>query len=297
MITCPICNKNFQLLSFRHLLCKHNMIASEFRKLYPTYIYASEEYKKSMSQKKIEFGNNQDQKKKEEYYQNPKKCFTCGKPLTYERKKQGLFTCGTHAKSTHHTKETKDKISNSLKNSKIFKERNLEGKYSVISYHTCNICNNSFITRECDGLRKTCGKLECLKKQVEIDGINIRNYKNHQHFKITKDQKDIYLESSFEIKLAKNLDDNQIKWIQPQPLSYIDLFKQRHLYYADFYLPEYNIYIDPKNSYLLNKSIKKLIRVSKQNNIKLLIISNEKLLNWENIKEKINIQKNIIIIK
>lgn len=92
--------------------------------------------------------------------------------------------------------------------------------------------------------------------------------------------------------VAKELDENQIKWERPSYFIWKDDTGNEHRYYPDFYLPEYNVYLDPKNDYLIeNKSarfgitdVEKIKKVSEQNNIKILILDKNNL-NWENIKK------------
>lgn len=66
---------------------------------------------------------------------------------------------------------------------------------------------------------------------------------------------------------------------------------QKHRYYPDFYLPKYNVYLDPKNDFLINHATKrfgitdseKIKKVSEQNNVKIVILDKNNL-NWQNIK-------------
>jgi hypothetical protein len=57
----------------------------------------------------------------------------------------------------------------------------------------------------------------------------------------------IMMDSSWEVELAKRLDALKIKWTRPDPLPWIDDHGITHNYFPDFYLPEYNLYLDPKN--------------------------------------------------
>ena len=59
--------------------------------------------------------------------------------------------------------------------------------------------------------------------------------------------KGVMLESSWELALAERLDELKIKWERPEPLKWVDQDGITHNYFPDFYLPEYDIYIDPKN--------------------------------------------------
>ena len=57
----------------------------------------------------------------------------------------------------------------------------------------------------------------------------------------------IKLDSSWELALAKRLDELNIRWIRPNPLPWIDKSGIIHNYFADFYLLDYDLYLDPKN--------------------------------------------------
>lgn len=103
-----------------------------------------------------------------------------------------------------------------------------------------------------------------------------------------------YLGSTYEYRLAIDLDKNNIKWVVPNRFEYKDLNGRIRFYTPDFYLPEYDIYLDPKNSYLINninpvlgfKDSDKIKWVCEQNNIKCYIL-NEKQLNWDYIKAEL----------
>ena len=86
----------------------------------------------------------------------------------------------------------------------------------------------------------------------------------------------VYLQSSYEIKLAQILDDYDIEWIRPTPLIWSNESGE-HRYYPDFYLPEHHIYIDTKNNYLMQKDKEKIENVSFQNNVKILMIGQNQI--------------------
>lgn len=56
----------------------------------------------------------------------------------------------------------------------------------------------------------------------------------------------IVLDGSWEIEVAKYLDSNNIKWERPDTGFEYFWENSNHIYYPDFYLPEYNIYIEVK---------------------------------------------------
>lgn len=106
--------------------------------------------------------------------------------------------------------------------------------------------------------------------------------------------KGIILESSYELNLAIDLDKNFVSWIRPKPLIWLDKENKEHRYYPDFYLTEYNIYLDPKNDYLINNinpfygifDSERISIVSEQNNVKIIILRKNECC-WEEIKKKI----------
>ncbi len=65
-------------------------------------------------------------------------------------------------------------------------------------------------------------------------------------------------DSKWEVEVAKILDKNNIKWIQPKPLVWIDKNGKNHNYFADFYLIDYDLYLDPKNDYCIKVQKEKL---------------------------------------
>ena len=95
------------------------------------------------------------------------------------------------------------------------------------------------------------------------------------------------LHSTYELNVAKSLDANNVRWVRPKPLSWIDANMNEHLYYPDFYLIDYNTYLDPKNDYLIIKDSDKINRVIQYNNVKVLILDKNQL-SWQNINDLIS---------
>jgi hypothetical protein len=93
--------------------------------------------------------------------------------------------------------------------------------------------------------------------------------------------KGIWFDSKWEVRVAESLDENNIAWERPA-IGFIwsDAGKK---YYPDFYLPEYNVYLDPKNDYLIKTDSVKIVEAQKRNNIKVIILTKFQL-NWETIK-------------
>jgi len=86
----------------------------------------------------------------------------------------------------------------------------------------------------------------------------------------------VYLQSSYEITVAKELDNHGVEWTRPKPFFWDDNGTRRR-YYPDFYLPSYNCYLDPKNDFLIRKDKRKIDTVIKENKIKLYILDSNHL--------------------
>lgn len=74
----------------------------------------------------------------------------------------------------------------------------------------------------------------------------------------------ILLDSSWELELAKRLDCLKIKWVRPDPIPWVDGEGLTHNYFPDFYLEEYDLFLDPKNPHAIKVQQKKLDILLKQ---------------------------------
>lgn len=86
----------------------------------------------------------------------------------------------------------------------------------------------------------------------------------------------IYLQSSYETNLAIILNKCEILWLRPKPFAYFMNEKPRQ-YFPDFYIPKYDLYIDTKNKFLIQKDAKKIQSVKSENNINLIVLSKEQI--------------------
>jgi hypothetical protein len=69
----------------------------------------------------------------------------------------------------------------------------------------------------------------------------------------------ILLDSSWEEILAKRLDALNIRWVRPKtPLKWVDSCSVEHNYFPDFYLLDYDIFLDPKNPFAVAAQKEKL---------------------------------------
>jgi hypothetical protein len=74
----------------------------------------------------------------------------------------------------------------------------------------------------------------------------------------------VMLDSSWELALAKTLDKNNIKWVRPDPVKWTDESGIQHNYFPDFYLLDYDIYLDPKNPMAYNVQSSKISSLKQQ---------------------------------
>ena len=155
-----------------------------------------------------------------------------------QNKQCSVIQTGTTRKSTSYRgKPTKSFISSQFDYIKPESKRKKRLKIEK----NCLICETIFNTKTGKSERKTCSK-DC---HYNLLAGKIGHTTHPEH--ICKDGKSVILGSSWEKIIAVFLDMNDIEWIRPLGLSYIDQTGKERKYFSDFYLPQYDIYIDPKN--------------------------------------------------
>lgn len=71
-------------------------------------------------------------------------------------------------------------------------------------------------------------------------------------------------DSQWEVEVAKRLEAASIQWIRPiEAIRWVDDKGRERRYYADFFIPDLNLYLDPKNPLVIKRQNDKLIRVSR----------------------------------
>lgn len=213
------------------------------------------------------------------------KCEHCGKIMT-EKFGSGRFCSKSCANSRSHTENTKEKISDSLKD------------YNNTKLNYCKNCGKQLSRNNKSGYCKQCffkfraisadtkNKLRDRAIERKLGGTPKKNYILY---------KGIYLDSSYELKVAKSLDKNKVRWERPVQFVYYennDMLNKQHTYTPDFYLPDYDVYLDPKNDFLINnenpalgyKDVDKIKWVEEYNNICVIVLNSEQL-SWSVIKD------------
>lgn len=97
--------------------------------------------------------------------------------------------------------------------------------------------------------------------------------------------KGIILDSSYELRVAKVLDQLGIEWIRPKTkLIWFDKEGKSHKYLPDFFLPKKGLYLDPKHKFLASYHKDKIQRVMSQNGVFVCIVTLEMIEEWEDGK-------------
>lgn len=88
--------------------------------------------------------------------------------------------------------------------------------------------------------------------------------------------KKVLLDSTYELEVSELLNQLGIRWIRPKPLSWY-LEGKQHLYHPDFFLTDFNLYLDPKNDYLARIDVGKISLVSWQNAVVIRILTKKQI--------------------
>lgn len=264
MFVCQECNAVF---SSKKSLSSHlNWHNEKYKEKCSKTLFGIKKY----SNKNQEFEN---QKRISDYYLNPKTCLYCKDILVYQKRynKFCSSSCSAIFNRTGkiHSKDTKQKIKDKLKN-KSPSNKGTKIKNRVY-FKNCVICNNLFCTPKPN--RKSCSdKCSVLAR----GGSRFKNIK----------YKNVFFDSSWEVKVAQQLDENDIKWTRPKGLTYTNDQNKLKKYVPDFYLPDYDVYLDPKNEYVRFLQKQKLKDVDKYLKIKLILL-NKSQLSWDKIQKLI----------
>jgi hypothetical protein len=215
---------------------------------------------------------------------NIRKCLQCDKILTLHgikfcsRECSGKFN--TSKRTKKYLKDLKNKHSTYRKDA-LCKRCNVPIKINArassinsccdkckrtVTYNClCKICGKNFshLKRSV----KTCGD-ECYKKLLSNKSISNPNCGGETNYKRYK-YNGIIFDSSWEVDIAKFLNKNKIKWQRSRKivLFWRDKNNNKRRYYPDFYLPQYDLYLDPKNKYKQRLDKEKLDYISKSYNI------------------------------
>lgn len=206
------------------------------------------------------------QERIELYNENPNKCAECNSSIIYSIK--GNKCCCRRCAAIYTNKKrgkmpdkVKTKISKSLMGRKT---QSGNGRtYCKIVTKECVVCSSEFSV----GGKRTKNKT-CTKRCATIASTKFRTYQNGSRkttwFFNPNENKDVLLESSWEVRIAELLVSKDIIWTRPEPMDWIDSTGKERLYYPDFYLVDYDVYLDPKNPYCMEQDKEKMKIVSRE---------------------------------
>lgn len=220
---------------------------------------------------------NERAKKLLHYNLNPKLCLYCTSHIHYDKRYNDFCSVSCSA-FFNNSKKDWSKIKTGPPKGTVPKNY-----YPYTKIKQCVICSKWF-----SGTRKTCSdKCKSILLSNNLKGktggnrdANIPYYDSYNKF--------CYLDSYWELKVANSLDKHNIKWSRPNKF----ILSDGRSYTPDFYLVDYNIYLDPKalrpNYYRSSKL--KVQQFEQEFNTKCMIITKEQYLHWFHIQTMLLLQ-------
>lgn len=137
-----------------------------------------------------------------------------------------------------------------------------------IIHYVCPQCQQEFESRQ---KRKFCSRA-CGRNAGAIGGLQPNSTKVHRTI-----YKDYQMDSGAELAFAKLLDQHGIKWEKNSTRSFpfVDSQGKDRLYYPDFYLPQYNHWIEIKGKRYVREDDQ--LRLEAVSNIELIMSNNIQL--------------------
>jgi hypothetical protein len=217
-----------------------------------------------------------------------KSCPDCNANISAQNYKRHVITCGGKGTSIHKEELRKYQVKNTIYNCKLCSKTFTTAQ--ALSGHT----QRSHILKDKQaeyGKKGSITKLEMADRgEISISYPHSEETKNlmsiiacerlAKHSKYSKNTEykpGIILESSFEVRTAIILDSLNIEWTKVRKGYIWDDNGKTRRYIPDFYLPDYNIFLDPKNDYLIKKDKKKIDSAMLLNNIKVVVLSDSQI--------------------
>ena len=113
--------------------------------------------------------------------------------------------------------------------------------------------------------------LHSKETKEKLSKIRSESLNNNAFYSKRSVYKGITLDSSYEVSVAKELDKNDIRWLRPKSLKWKDNDQIRR-YLPDFYLLDFDVYLDPKNDFLIKKDERKIRLAEEFNNVRIIVL-------------------------
>lgn len=215
------------------------------------------------------------------YEKSPLECKQCGAAIPYDKRRNNF--CSSSCSAKHNNKNRSEcgwQQSEYQKSIASINSRNRVKPKTICKFSHCEICDKVIINAH----KKSCS-IECRRlifKRIATNNPNFGGNKNNRAYGWydSPTAGKVWLESSYEYKVATSLDDHNIRWVRPSYLPYT-LHGKKYKYFPDFYLADFDVYLDPKNDFLIKKDQEKISAV--QQNVKLFVLNKEQL-DWMFIK-------------
>lgn len=135
---------------------------------------------------------------------------------------------------------------------------------------TCVICGTQFQVKYRAAKGRTCSK-NCLSKHMSnilSANPNCGGETNYRRYRY----KGVLMDSQWEVDIAQWMDERGVEWKRDKKMFFrwLDESGKSRRYHPDFYLPAFDIYLDPKNKYLIEKDRFKIETVMKTHGIKIV---------------------------
>ena len=115
-------------------------------------------------------------------------------------------------------------------------------------------------------------RLSVVAKERGFGGYR-ENAGHSKKFKVVDSfNKETVLQSTYELECFGVLTELGINWLRPKALKY-----DGRNYFADFYLTDYDIWLDPKNDYKAKQDKEKIEKVIAQNNVRLFVLLKDQI--------------------
>lgn len=226
-----------------------------------------------------------------EYYENPTKCKECDTFLSRSQHLSKVQFCSSECGYLGRKNGiTEESILKSVKSRKIYYAENPLIMYFQPHRNSCKIT-----------YCVVCSKVIHDRCNVKTCSSNCRSANNARKRIESVDSfgNTIFLDSSWELEMANDLNANAVLWSRP---AFFKLSDGKR-YTPDFYLSDYNLYLDPKcierntPSFVAKQTLQleKIKQFEIEYNVQCLVITDQKLLTWEYVKSQIKsgITKNL----
>lgn len=196
---------------------------------------------------------------------NPKFCnSSCS--ASYNNSKRKPRTTKSKERTSNAVKKFIKNNPNRTKKKYTVNKRKKRKKFYTVTFINCKSCGVLFCSQTTTKTKKpkrlTCSD-ECYLDQRTKNGIRSNRSKIYCHHTNSY----VWVDSNWEIAVAKYLNSLNINWLRPKYIPWVDSFGKNRKYFPDFYLPDYNLYLDPKNPYRMKIDKEKLSIISSKVNL------------------------------